>query len=390
MFQYQSVDFTQADLVAFIVVLAVFVRALIKGFHSLPRVVVFPFVLFFFSTALSTAFGIDKVHGVAALLQELEFMGVAWAFSLLTDAKAFLRIIHFILAIFLFESVIAIWQFILGAAMPTGTFVVHQQYAFYTSFAAAMAFALLSNETGPKKRIYTIILAVLLVGSLLGQERATWLSFVVGTSAVVWFSGKNRKRLLIGFGVTVLGAVLLVATVPRLAEMTVARFAEAETDTPRQNSLLSRLILWKVAYDMFTENPVLGIGPKAYQFVVSRHASVAELQGNSRADPHNVWIGTLAEQGIIGFATYVAFCVGVFKLAIVPLRKRSVVGLPRSLCLVYVAYFFFWLTMSYPFFQKGAGHIDFLLIGLMAPLYKNLTSGNRPSRAPALSTAGSY
>jgi O-antigen ligase len=387
LFSFRDVEFTHPDLVAGLAVLAVFARGLIKGFHPLPKILLIPFGLFFLSTILSTVFAIDKVHGVAALIQEIEFMALAWAFSLLTEAKTFLRIVQFILAFFMLQTVIAVWQFVvLDAEMPTGTFTVHQQYAFYTSFAAVMAFALVSNETGRAKRWYIVTLAILLVGSLLGLERAPWLSFVVGAFAVAWYSGRKKKRLVIGCVVTVLAAALLVAIVPRLRDLTIARISEAEEGSANKNYLLSRLVLWKVAFDLFTQNPVLGIGPKNFQVVVTHYASLEDLQGYTTIDPHNVWVGTLAEQGIIGFLTYAAFCWGILRLGTSRLRNHSFVGLPRSLCLVYTAYFFFWLTMSYPFFQKGTGHIDFLLIGLIVGLNRNLAGRNSSSStAPALS-----
>lgn len=378
LFEFQSVEFTAPDVVAGVVVIAVVGRALIKGFHFLPRFLSVPFFLLFFATLLSAIFAIDKVHGAAALIQELEFMALAWAFAVLTDAKSFLRIVHFILGIFVFESLIAGWQFLLGADMPTGTFIEHQQYAFFTSFAAVMALALVSNEANPRKRfLYIVTLAILLVGSLLGLERAPWLSFVVGAMAVTWYSGKGkkRKRLLVGFGITAVAAIVLVASVPRLREVTVSRIAEAEKDSERRNSLLSRLLLWKIAYDLFLQNPVLGIGPKNFQIVIPHLASLEEMQGLEKVDPHNVWIGMLAEQGVVGFVTYVAFCCAVIKVGTSRLRTPSLPSLSRSLCLVYIAYFFFWLTMSYPFFQKGAGHFDFMLIGLMLGLQESRSPG---------------
>src|ERR1700685_4666602 len=102
--EFKSVEFTGPDVVAGAVVIAVFGRALIKGFHFLPRSLSVPFCLYFLATVISAAFAI------------------------LTDAKIFLRIVHCILGIFVFESLVAAWQFLLGADMPTGTFIEHQQY----------------------------------------------------------------------------------------------------------------------------------------------------------------------------------------------------------------------------------------------------------------------
>jgi O-antigen ligase len=372
LFEFHTVELIHPDLIAGIVVLAVLGRALVKGFHPLPRVLLVPFLIFFAATLLSALFAIDKIHAVAALIQELEFMALAWAFSVLEEARHFLRVLHFILALFVFESLVAIWQFASSESYPTGTFVAHQQYAFYTSFAAVIAFGLLANETNRRRRtLYIVCLSLLVIGSLLGQERAPWLSLLVGAIAVAWYSGKKRKRLLFSFAVTVLGAVLLVAAVPQLREVTVSRFAEAQTDTYAQNSLLSRLLVWGIAFNLFLEHPILGIGPKNFPTVVSHYASTDELMGVEAQDPHNIWIGMAAEQGIVGLATYIVFFFSMIRLATAELRT-SMIGLPRSLCLAYLAYFVFWLVMSYSVFFKSTGHIHFMLLGLMLGLRRHL------------------
>ncbi len=377
LFEFHSVEFTHPDLIAGIVVVAVFLRALFKGFHPLPRIVTIPFLVFFAATLLSALFAMDKIHALAALIQELEFMALAWAFAVLGEARSFLRVLHFILGLFVVETLIAIWQFGLSNAYPTGTFVVHQQYAFYTSFAAALAFGLLSAETNSRRRIlYILTLSFLVIGSLLGQERAPWLSFLIAGVAVVWYAGRKRKGLFLSFGVTVLAAIVLVATIPQLREMTVSRLEEAQTDTYGQNSLLSRMLVWGIAFKLFTEHPILGIGPKGFPTVIPHYASSDDLMGVEATDPHNIWLGMAAEQGVVGLVTYIVFVLSMIRLATVHLRT-SLSGLPRSLYLASVGYFVFWLIMSYSVFFKGSGHIHFMLLGLMAGLHRQLSVERR-------------
>jgi O-antigen ligase len=388
LFQYHTVELTPPDLIAGLVVFVVFVRAIFRGFHSLPKMLLIPFIVFFFATGLSAIFAVDKIHAVAALFQELEFMALAWAFSIGTSAKTFLHIIHFLLGIFVFESLVGVGQFALGQGYPTGTFLVHQQYAFLTSVAALMAFALVSSETNRRRRLlYIIALSILLIGSLLGQERAPWLSFLVGGVAVAWYSGrKKRKRLLVGFGVTVLAAVLVVAAVPQLREVTTSRFAEAETDSYGQNSLLSRFLVWGIAFKLFTEHPVLGIGPKNFPTVIPHYASAAEMMGVEATDPHNVWLGLLAEQGVIGLVAYVYFFWAMIKLATSKLRT-PLSDAAQAACLAYLAYQVFWFTMSLTYFKKGEGHIHFMMVGVMCGLYSQLTTASSSKLTPSIRTA---
>ena len=374
LFAFGSVQFIHADLVLLMVVALVGGRALLAGFHPFRKILFLPILLLLISTLLSAVFAADQLRAAAAVVQVVEFAVFTWCFSLLTSTKSFLRIIHFTLAWFAFESLVATVQFLAGDPWPSGTFLVHQEYAMFTGFSAAIAFGLLSAEISRRRRVtYFLLLVVLLWGTLLGQERAPWLAFILGCAAVVYYSGKQRKRLVVAFAVTVVAGVTFVAAVPQLRDMTLSRLAEAETDSTRSNTLLSRLALWQAAGKLFLDHPILGIGPKNFLSLSPHILSKDELAGEEALDPHNIWIGILAEQGILGFATYIYFSVAVLTVGIRTLRNSLGSRLP-SLCLAYTAYHFFWLAMSYHFFQKGEGHIHFLLIGLMLGQQRHWTT----------------
>jgi O-antigen ligase len=385
LFEVGSVDFTHPDVVAEIVVIAVLARALIKGFHPLPRALFVPLLLFFLSTLVSTIFAADKLRAAAALIQEVEFAALAWAFSLIGDAKIFRRIMHFILAIFVAESLVATWQFIvLDMDMPTGTFQVHQQYAFYTTCAAAMTFALLILEKVRwKKLLYLATLFILLMGSALGLERAPWIALVFSGVAVTAYSGRRKKAVLIGFAAAVLGAVLLVVSVPRLREATVSRLMEAQKQSAAENSLLSRLLLWRVGLQLFLDHPIIGIGPKNFVSLVPHYLGTDEMMGAEARSAHNVWVQVLAEQGIIGIVSYVTLCWAILKLGTVSLQQ-PISPLVRSTCLAYLAYTVFWIVMSMPYFMKGEGHVHFMIIGLMAGITSKFDGGKLLPSAASL------
>jgi O-antigen ligase len=309
------------------------------------------------------------LRGTAAIIQIVEFFLVAWSFALITDEKRFLRIVRFTLAVFAFESVVAMTQLLTVQGYPTGTFRVHQVYAMLTSAGAVMAFSLLTtSKPGRARLLYGILTAILLMGSLLGEERHPWLSLIVAGMMVGFYSGR-RKKLLVSLVLLMVTAAALVVSVPRLREMTIARFAEAETSSESQNSLLSRLVLWSIAYKFFESNPVLGVGPKNFISLVPHYATSEEMMGDDALDPHNSWIGVLAEQGLVGFFTYLVLTWALLKLAGLRLRSRMS-DLGRSLSLVYLGYMVFWMCMCLPYFMKAEGHIHMMMIGLMAGMYR--------------------
>ncbi|MBA3912402.1 MAG: O-antigen ligase family protein [Acidobacteriales bacterium] len=373
LFAVGSVEFTQPDLVCGVLVIAVLVRATLVGFHTVPRLLYIPVALFLVSTIVSALFSADKLRGVAACIQIVEFFLVAWGFALIADEKRFLRIVHFTLLVFAFESVVAMTQLVTTDAYPRGTFLVHQVYSILVCMAAVISFTLFTIRRPARGRWgYGILTAILMIGAVLGQERQPWLALVIGCFTVVFFSG-NRKKLFRTLLALMLLAVILVASIPRLREMTLHRFAQAQSSSETENSLLTRLLLWSIAYKMFLSHPVLGVGPKNYVSLVPHFATFEEMMGAEALDPHNVWIQLLAEQGLVGFIIYLVLTWALLKLAGLRLRSRmNEVG--RSLSLLYFGALIYWLCISLPYFMKAEGHMYFMLIGLTAGMYQRYST----------------
>lgn len=379
LFKVKSVEFTHPDVVVIVVVMVAFARALVKGFDPLPRPLLITLLLFLGSTLLSSVVAEDKLRALSAVIQIFEFGMLLWAFSAVTEARYFRRIVHFILAVFVFQTLVAVGQFLGGVPTPKGTFYHHQEYAMLTTAATAIALALFAGErVGWKRFLYFVTLLILLVGSLLGQERAPWASFLVVGVVVVAYAGKRKKAVLIGFAATVLAGVLLVVSIPDLREATLSRMAEAQASTESENSLLGRLLIWGIAFKLFLEHPILGVGPKNFVTMVPHLASTEEMMGNKAVDPHNAFVEYLAEQGIIGFLTYVAFCIAIVRLGLKPLRQK-LSALHRSLCLTYLAYNVYWLLMLYSYFSKEMAHVHFMIVGLMVGLQRSFSQLPGPS-----------
>jgi O-antigen ligase len=98
----------------------------------------------------------------------------------------------------------------------------------------------------------------------------------------------------------VVGALLVAVAVVGLAvPSTVARFADVgRADRPGgdpSNSLTWRVRYWDRSLDLFTENPVTGVGL----------GMVAERLPEG-VPPHNDYVRALVETGVLGVATYLA------------------------------------------------------------------------------------
>jgi O-antigen ligase len=290
--------------------------------------------------------------------------------------------VHFILAALVFESLLATWQFLSNdtsnRGMPHGTFFNNIKYSSFCGVGAAMCYGLfVSTENKNAKLGYLLTMGVLLFGSVLGQERHPWLAFIISGMAVTFLSGaKKRKARMMQFVAAILIVVIIVAAVPDLRDRVVSRFQDAQLDRVEQNTLLSRLAIWGVAWTFFVQHPILGVGPKSFTTLIPSILSYEEMGNLEVAEPHNVWLGVLAEGGIVGFVTYVALCVSVILLAYRKLEDPA--WKPwRPFLFAYLSYHFFMFTMSYNYFTKAEGHMHFMMVGLMLGLLRSLGSQQR-------------
>lgn len=381
-----TVEFTHPDVVVVALGLFVFLHSLWKGFYWLPKQLFLSLALYFAATFLSALLAQNKLRGVAALLQIIEFAVLMWSVSFLTSSKRCLSVIHFLLAVFVFESLVATFQFVIGDPLPRGTFMVHQTYSMFMGAGAALCFGMFSGlRSKGAKWGYFATMLILLFGAVLGQERAPWLAFVIAALAVIYLSGKQRKKLLLGFVCAVIVAVSLVISIPQLRERTVSRLAEAQTDSDQQNSLLVRLAVWGVALHLFAEHPVLGVGPKNFVDYVPSFLTTREMMGLEAADSHNIWLGILAEGGVLGFLTYVYLCYAIAALAIQKLRDPHYQQSLRPILLGYLGYHFFCFAMSYHYFTKAQGHLHFLMIGLLLGVERGVDLRTNITRLSAYS-----
>ncbi len=170
-----------------------------------------------------------------------------------------------------------------------------------------------------------MVLLLVTVMSATGS-RGALLGAVAGVGALAfWFRRTIRQRAalalvlggaVVGVAVAVSAAAVVVAKEPgpRRAGDVLAVSEETTTDL--------RVELWKTAWRMAEDNPLLGVGPDRFgrSFDDYRSKRFVRLYGPDllATDPHNVYFSYLAAQGFPGFA---AFCFLV--VAAVALFRRT-------------------------------------------------------------------
>jgi putative inorganic carbon (HCO3(-)) transporter len=129
----------------------------------------------------------------------------------------------------------------------------------------------------------------------------------VGAFLVLVFFGLAQKRSLL-----VLIVVLAIAWQTLLPSSVVDRIRMTKTETIEgqmqiEDSAAVRLGLWNIAWNLFKENPVIGVGFGGYEF------SVPEGEYHRWKDTHNYYAKMLAEQGIVGFGLFLTVLFMAFR-----------------------------------------------------------------------------
>jgi len=120
----------------------------------------------------------------------------------------------------------------------------------------------------------------------------------VGALVALVFFGLVQKRSLL-----VLVVALAIAWQTLLPASVVERISMTKTETMEgqmeiEHSAAVRFGLWNLGWNLFMENPVIGVGYGGFEF------SVPDGEFKRWKDTHNYYLKMLAEQGIVGFGLF--------------------------------------------------------------------------------------
>lgn len=175
---------------------------------------------------------------------------------------------------------------------------------------------------------------------LLSQSRGAFLALTV--LAVVVLKGQKigRGKLLMLAGAA---AVVIAIAAPssvwqRLDTLTQVTSEKAAAKAQDEGSARQRLEIWKVAWTIFRENPITGVGVGAYSdahYVYSKRPVFNPTALGAR-DAHSTYLRLLAETGVVGFTLFFGM-VGVTVADAERTRRRAKASHPaRATQLYYV------------------------------------------------------
>jgi O-antigen ligase len=205
---------------------------------------------------------------------------------------------------------------VLQGGLVWGNQWVHDENQFAVMCAIAFPFAyflFITFKTWPKKACYAICIILYLSGIVMAASRGGLVSIAV-VGIFCWHFTQNKLRSF----------VIVVATASMIFAFAPARFfSETQnlTEDEQHGQVGERIYLWRLAFHMYSDNKLLGIGPFNYGdyfLAYDQQAEARDTMGGvtwrgQKWTPHSTPIAFIAEIGTIGLAILICLLYCLFK-----------------------------------------------------------------------------
>ncbi len=201
---------------------------------------------------------------------------------------------------------------ILGFTPPTirvtGIFNSEEILGHFLSYTTPLLIALLAFVFGVNKKqiiSYVTILIFAEVMIFISGDRAAFLKIVQFTILLIILSKNFKLMRLVSFIISSLIIVMLILYAPDSVERFNLTVQEVSSTTiPYMPWSPVHESHFAIAFDMFSKNPLFGQGPQLFRTLCH---IVPEYSQGCSSHPHNYYMQTLGEMGIIGVSFLLIF-----------------------------------------------------------------------------------
>ncbi|MCK8824299.1 O-antigen ligase family protein [Fuchsiella alkaliacetigena] len=326
------------------------------------------YVVIFFIFSLLSLFRADNLaRGLDALISPI-FRYVAFYFMALELIKLE-KVKKYINIIFASKLLMMIYGYYMDYFTDNDFFRGSNARAAFAGFMVFFALTLLFTQ---KSSIYKNLLYV--IGFLLGimalpiQSRGAVVGFAVGICiwiVLMFYKEFDWKKL------TVIIVLIALISVPILNSERLMR----DFDRLRnyQDTLSTRLNMWKVSIDLIKENPVLGVGIGNFKPAAFEQAEkiMGEVPWSSRhRHPHNLYLQIAMEQGIISLIIFLIIIFKAYKISFSNYRNFKMGEWGYFVAIAFIAMSIALLTQSLVSFVTKRSYNGITLIILFILNYK--------------------
>jgi O-antigen ligase len=156
---------------------------------------------------------------------------------------------------------------------------------------------------------------IIFFGLIFTSTRGSIIAFLAGVTFIILYVFRLKGVFLIILILSVLAlCVYMTPELNRKFTETIFMFNSPDT------SLGWRFVLWKAAFEVFKENPILGVG---FNNLHQIYLDLFPNHNSSIAHSHNNFLQILAEHGLLGAAAITALMVRLFAAYFFGLMKRN-------------------------------------------------------------------
>lgn len=300
-----------------------------EGFFGHLHFYLYFVVLHGFVRALSQWRLLLKLHVGGNVLVAL------WAVCQFLGAKGYFFADHFPQTAAWFSERFPIHMSLNRLDATIGNSAYFAMYCLFFIFIAALLWSQTQSKVG--KLFYPALIVLNAVLLFYSGTRGTMIGLLVGgvvTLALMAWKEKGHTRTLFLAGL--IATFIAIAALFSLKDSsfvqsspTLARIASI---SPKDVTTMSRISIWKISYEAFTERPILGYGQDTFGYIFARKFMPSMWNLEPWYDrSHNVFFDWLVAAGILGLLSYlslfaVAFYLMWVKGKAMPFKEKAIIS----------------------------------------------------------------
>ncbi|MGW0759327.1 O-antigen ligase family protein [Streptomyces sp. NPDC002814] len=397
-----SYGVTPADAASGLVVLWAVVHTARQARRPLTRtaavVLGLPVIGFAVAATITPSAG-EGLMGLARSVQV--FVLVPVAVLLLVRDRRDLRLVAWaVIGLAVWQGSVGVRQYLTGTGASydgefvraVGTFGPTEVMGMATVVASGIVAATGLALEAPARRqrvVATVCALALLVPLVLSFSRGAWIATAVACGAQLLLAGVRRAVTV--FAAAVAAGVVLVGGFGVGTSMLQERLDSiTQVAAAPDQSVLDRYALWSAALGMWRDQPVTGVGLKAFPEYRDGHAPLA-LESAADTDgaghdfyrqpffsPHNMYLTVLSEQGLVGVVTVVGSWLALLVCGLRRLLRTRAARHDRD-CALICCGLLLWQLVDFTYADIGGGSATLVALDFGLAAWWALGGGAAPA-----------
>ena len=216
----------------------------------------------------------------------------------INDIKKINKLFMLLISSLTITNVFAITQFLLFENTRANAFAASpMSLAGFLSIMIPAIFAF-SIESSNKKR-FSLLFIIAIVAAIFNGTRGAWVAIIFTLPIIIVPYVKKLKSLL--YILMILVSLLTIAFNNTYLNNRIHSIFDLKNTSNNE-----RILLWESSYNMFKDNPILGVGLGQFAKEYQNNYVMPEAKYPKLGHAHNNLMQMLAETGIIGFVGFVS------------------------------------------------------------------------------------